>query len=155
MGLTSATWEEILFLLQQFKEREGHCNVPQSHGEDRVKLGAWVFTQRQLERSKKIKPERQKILEEIGFKWAVSPTWDEMHALLKQFKKREGHCNVPASHTDNGANLGRWVVNQRQSKKTGKLDADRQKILEETGIEWVLREKRVNVPWEEILSSLL
>ena len=142
MGLTSATWEEILFLLQQFKEREGHCNVPQSHGEDRVKLGAWVFTQRQLERSKKIKPERQKILEEIGFKWAVSPTWDEMHALLKQFKKREGHCNVPASHTENGANLGSWVVNQRQSKKTGKLDPGRQTILEETGIEWVLREKR-------------
>ena len=141
----SVTWEERFALLKQFMKREGHCNVSTSHKEDGATLGTWVKDQRQLKRKEKLDPERQKILEEIGFEWVTSPTWDEMHALLKQFKKREGHCNVPASHTENGANLGRWVVNRRQSKKTGKLDADRQKILEEIGIEWVLREKRANV----------
>ena len=106
-GLTSATWEEIFSLLQQFKKREGHCNVPQSHGEGGIKLGAWVFTQRQLERSKKINPERQKILEGTGFEWGLTlATWEEIYARSKQVMKREGHCNVPRSRKEDGATLG-------------------------------------------------
>ena len=139
---TKATWEESFALLKQFKKREGHYNVPQSHKEDGANLGVWVSHQRQLKRKEKLDPDRQKILDEIGFEWGLtSATWEESFALLKQFMKREGHCNVPAHHTEDGANLGRWVVNRRQSKKTGKLDPERQRILEEIGIEWAIRYK--------------
>jgi hypothetical protein len=34
-----------------------------------------------------------------------------MYSLLKQFEKREAHCNVQTSHTENGIELGRWVGN--------------------------------------------
>ena len=76
--------------------------------------------------------------------------WEERFDLLKQFKQREGHCNIPSHHKEDGANLGRWVANQRQVKKMGTLDPEKQKWLEEIDIECVLGEKRANVPWEEI-----
>jgi hypothetical protein len=57
--------------------------------------------------SKEGNARRQKRLEEIGLEWGLSSaTWDETYALLKQSKKREGHCNVPQRHTEDGANLG-------------------------------------------------
>jgi hypothetical protein len=101
-----------------------------------------VNTQRQLIRKDKLDPDRQKQLEEIGFGWVLaSATWDEMCALLEQFKKREGHCKVPQSHTEDEANLGKWVDNQRQLKTKEKLDPDRQKRLEEIGFNWARQAK--------------
>jgi hypothetical protein len=64
-----------------------------------------------------------------------------MHALLKQFMRREGHCNVPKSHKEDEANLGAWVTHQRQLKKTGKLEADRQMRLEKLSPAWGLTKK--------------
>ncbi len=40
-------WEEGFSKLQQFKEREGHCRVPQGHKEGDLALGSWIGTQRQ------------------------------------------------------------------------------------------------------------
>jgi hypothetical protein len=82
-------------LLKQFKKREGHCNVPCSHTGDRANLETWASRQRQLERKVKLDPDWKKRVEEIGFECGTSATWDELHALLQQFKKREGHFNVP------------------------------------------------------------
>jgi hypothetical protein len=129
-------------LLEQFKKREGHCKVPQSHREDGVQLGEWVKTQRQLKTKEKLDPDRQKRLEDVGFKWGFhSATWDETYALLQQFKKREGHCNVPQSHKEDEANLGMWVSHQRQLKTKERLDPDRLKRLEEIGFNWAKRGK--------------
>jgi hypothetical protein len=135
-GLPSATWDETYVLLQQFKSREGHCNVPRSHTEDEANLGTWVSHQRRLKTKDKLDPDRQKRLEDVGFGWGTSATWDELYALLKQFKKREGHCKVPQSHTEDEANLGRWVSHQRRLKTKDKLDPDRQKRLEDIGFKW-------------------
>jgi AraC-like DNA-binding protein len=146
-GLTyAATWDETYALLQQFKKREGHCKVPQSHTEDGANLGMWMNTQRHLKKKESLDPERQKRLEEIGLEWGLArATWDESYTLLQQFKKREGHCNVPQSHSEDGANLGIWVNNQRQLKKKETLDPERQNRLEEIGFEWGL----ANVTWDE------
>ena len=39
-------WERMFGLLQAFREREGHANVPKRHEEDGEKLGEWLRTQR-------------------------------------------------------------------------------------------------------------
>jgi hypothetical protein len=147
-------WETSFSLLKQFRKREGHSNVPRSHQEDGINLGVWVHTQRRLKTTGKLDLDRQMLLEEIGFAWATSVTWDAMYALLQQFQKREGHYNVPRSHKEDGANLGRWVGTQRGLKKSGKLDLYRQTLLEEVGFEWGLSKGRATVPWEEIFSLL-
>jgi hypothetical protein len=138
--------------LKQFKKREGHCNVPQSHTEDGIKLGLWVANQRRSNRKETLSPDRQKILEEIGLHWEIrSATWENMYVLLKKFKKREGHCDVPVLHTEDGIKLGTVLLRQRDLKKAGKLDPHRQKILDEIGIDWVRDGKRL---WEPMFSQL-
>jgi ribosomal protein L7Ae-like RNA K-turn-binding protein len=136
----SAKWDETHALLQQFKKREGHCNVPQSHTEDEANLGKWVSHQRELKAKEQLDPDRTQRLEDIGFKWEVlSASWDEMYALLQQYKKREGHCNIPQSHTEDEANLGTWVNTQRQLERKEKLDPDRRKLLDDLGFNWAIK----------------
>jgi hypothetical protein len=152
-------WEEKYSLLEQFQEREGHSNVPRSHEDDGANLGEWVCHQRRLKKTGKLDPYRQKMLNGFGFEWVLierrsTVSWEEIFSLLKQFKTREGHCNVPQLHKEDGANLGVWVNNQRQLKRMEKLDSDRQKILEEIEFEWARVGNRGNAPWGEILSSL-
>jgi hypothetical protein len=147
--LPSATWDEMYARLKQFKKREGHCNVPQSHAEDGANLGAWVSKQRELKKKGRLDSFREKQLQESDFEWTILGTWDEMYSLLEQFKTREGHCNVPQSHTEDGANLGKSVSHQRHLKKEGKLDPEREKRLEEIGFQWM-----TSATWDEMYALL-
>ena len=61
------SWEKGFIALLNFKRREGHCLVPQSHVEGKYKLGRWVATQR--ENRKVMSAERMARLNKIGFAW--------------------------------------------------------------------------------------
>ena len=51
----------------------------------------------------KLDTARQMRLEEIGVVWDMySQHWDDTFALLLQYKDREGDCNVPAKHKEDG-----------------------------------------------------
>jgi hypothetical protein len=120
----SETWDEMYALLKQSEMREGHCNLPFSH-EGGATLGAWVSRrQRHLKKTRKPDLDRDKLLEETGFEWAIEVPWDETFTLLKQFKKHEGRCNAPQSHKEGGANLKAWVDRQRQLRRQEKLDLE-------------------------------
>jgi hypothetical protein len=43
--------------------------------------------------------------------------WDKNIILLIKYKDREGHCNVPERHKEDGKNLGHWLGKQRGDKK--------------------------------------
>ena len=60
-------WEEGFSKLQQFKEREGHCSVPQGHKEGDFTLGNWVRKQRSKKDTHT--PERIERLNALGFVW--------------------------------------------------------------------------------------
>ena len=53
----------------EFKEREGHCRVPQRYKLDEFSLGAWVRAQRETKDS--MSSERRQRLDDIGFVWYV------------------------------------------------------------------------------------
>jgi hypothetical protein len=144
--MSSATWDKRHAPLRQFMTGKGHCNVPRAHKEDGDSLGAWVTRQRHLKKARKLDSDCQKNLEEIGFEWFLVVPWKETFSSLKQFKKREGHCDVPKSHKEDGANLGAWTNNQRRFKKIGKLNSDRDKLLEEVGFQWSLS----SATWDEM-----
>jgi len=61
------SWDEWFGRLVTFKEREGHCRVPQAHKEGDHRLGIWVGTQRAKKAN--LTPERLQRLDEIGFVW--------------------------------------------------------------------------------------
>ncbi|MCW5199834.1 helicase associated domain-containing protein, partial [Desulfobulbus sp. F1] len=70
-------WEERYLQLLYFKEEHGHCNVPHNYS-DNQQLGTWVSNQRRQRKQNKLRPERERLLEEIGFLWSASPEPDEL-----------------------------------------------------------------------------
>jgi hypothetical protein len=150
------SWEKYMSLMERFQHREGHCEVPSRHLEQGLKLGVWVRAQRAFQARGVLDSARVQSLDEIGFVWELTmeSMWVRNLSLLKRYKEREGHCNVPRSHREDGAPLGRWVATQR-SQKT--LDQDRRQRLEEVGLlmdGFLSYQQRKDMRWEEGLSIL-
>ncbi|OEU21608.1 hypothetical protein FRACYDRAFT_181410 [Fragilariopsis cylindrus CCMP1102] len=145
-------WSENIKILIEYKEREGHCNVPYSHKEDGANLGLWLSRQRHCKKIGTLDIVKEKQLEELGTVWdAFEHEWDENIKLLIKYKDKEGNCNVPYNHKEEGANLGRWLIHQRYFKKRGTLDAVKEKQLEELGIVWNVNEHG----WDEFSKLLI
>jgi len=144
-------WERSFAVLEQYKGREGHCDVPQKYEESEVFLGAWIDTQRQLYKKGKLDEFYQRRLENLGVIWdPLADQWERNFALLKQFIEREGHCNVPRSHEEDGVKLGEWISRQRQVRKGsvgGTLGAERIERLDNLGIRWSFTELNAD-QWE-------
>jgi hypothetical protein len=132
-------WEEALRHLKLYREREGHCSVPVAHKENGVRLGQWVFQQRQTK--DRLSEERLRKLNDIGFDWdPLEAAWEDGFRCLIVYKKREGHCRVPVAYKDeNGYRLGQWMFRQRQSKPT--LSRERRERLDELGFIWDLHNR--------------
>ena len=141
-------WEEGFKNIVNFKKREGHCLVPQSYNEKGFKLGAWVSKQRQ--RKKRLSKGQVEILDSIGFQWdALTSKWEQGYNALVEFKKKEGHCLVPAKMANStGLKLGVWVGHQRRQKST--LDPDKKTRLEAIGFSWDPRAEQWNSYFEAL-----
>ena len=130
-------WERNFALLEDYKKREGHCNVSRSHEEGGVNLGLWLNTQRTAMKRGKLDEAYQRRLEKLGVSFDPHrDQWERNFALLENFKEMKGHCNVPAFHEEDGVKLGHWLSSQRASMKKGKLDEWCQHRLEELGMIW-------------------
>ena len=127
------------FELIQFKQREKHYNVLYTHQEDGQNLGAWLNRQRQDRKNKILDTTKEKRLEDLGVIWdQLSQQWEDNFTLLVQYKQRDGDCNVPYSHNENGRNLGMWLSTQRRNKRKRKLSEERRHRLETIGVIWKL-----------------
>jgi len=62
--------EERFAGLSAFKEKFGHCNVPDGYPEN-PGLAGWVGNLRQFHRKNKLTPELVRRLEALGFKWSL------------------------------------------------------------------------------------
>jgi hypothetical protein len=143
-----AAWEENFSYLKAYKKREGYCRVPSNHIENGFRLGEWV--RRHRWRKDTLSEERRQQLDELGFVWdALEAYWEEGFTYLKAYKKREGHCRVSATHTENGFRLGGWVNKQRW-RKGARWSEERRKRLEELGFVW----DTLEAAWEEGFSYL-
>jgi hypothetical protein len=85
-------WYLRLRELYEFKEQNGHCNVPQKY-EPHQSLGIWVNKQR----SKRSSLSQQKVqaLDSIGFDWGTrrgDQVWRSKFNELVEYKRRHGDC---------------------------------------------------------------
>ena len=137
-----AAWEDGISYLERYKQREGHCRVPQEYKENGFSLGAWVSAQREAREA--LSPERKARLDGLGLDWdPLSAQWEEGFDHLKVFKQREGHCRVAQKHRENGFPLGVWANTQRRNKE--KLTVDRRDKLDKLGFVW----DPLSAQWEE------
>lgn len=140
-------WNEMFYNLQDYKEEQGHCLVPQNHKPD-IKLGRWVHYQRvefwlyQQRGQGKITAPRIQVLEQAGFEWDPQRAqWNTLYERLAAFKRVHAHCQVPKGFKQD-KELANWVRNQRleyTNKLRGKknrMTEDRQVRLEALGFKW-------------------
>lgn len=143
-------WEERFEALCAFKASEGNCDIPTSYRQD-IGLYAWLIKQRTDFRQGVLSEKRRDRLEQLGVVLETSteespskhrrkdgaraPSWNAMLQQLKDFKLRQGHCNVPVTYSENRA-LGRWLARQRERWRRGKLSATKVTQLEAAGVDW-------------------
>lgn len=140
-------WEELYARLIEYKEKNGHCLVPNRYKEDK-QLGLWVSTQRRNYRVKNptLTSARIARLEEIGFAWHglykhPQASWSQRYGELCDFKEVHGHCLVPLNYPANRS-LSDWVSSQRheyqnyKTKAATKLTSERIHLLNEKGFVW-------------------
>lgn len=148
-------FEEMFSHLVEYKEREGHCNVPSRYRTTAgtKPLGVWLGNVRNAMRKGTLDPKRKERLDEIGVNWSYSQesVWKEMFGLLVRYNTREGNCDVRFAHRENGMLLGHWVSQQRVLKKKGKLAIDRYDALENIGFTWEFCESK----WDDFVPLLL
>ena len=142
-------WEEMYSALCEFKELNGHCNVPQGYPLNQ-QLGSWVATQRSKFNKGKLSQERQQRLENIGVIWDPhTAAWEEQFAALEKFKEAHNHCNIPKEYPQNPA-LGTWVSKQRKLFNQKKLSPERIERLEKVGMIWNPRLSRWDKNYNEL-----
>jgi len=142
-------WEKMFQQLADYRKEHGDCDVPQRYAEN-PDLALWVSVQRTRWNAGKMKDERKRRLDGVGFHWSPdNDYWGEMFAALIQFKSEQGDCNVPFGWHDR--KLVHWVGNQRQRKKADRLPRYRVRRLEEIGFSWSAQD----TAWEQGFMVLL
>ncbi|MGI8967035.1 MAG: helicase associated domain-containing protein, partial [Limisphaerales bacterium] len=146
----ATTKERMFTALMQFRHERGHCNVPQ-RWPDNPQLATWVATQRRFKKFGKLNEESIRRLEELDFVWHTrEASWEQMFSTLLEYQQKYGNCNVPYEWPEN-PKLGKWVVQQRQVRTTGRLSAERICRLDELGFVYSSHDAQ----WEEMLETLL
>lgn len=67
--VADAKFQEMVNKLKAYKEEHGNCAVPVKYEPDSA-LGFWVKKQRNLKSSGKMRPDRESLLNELGFQWS-------------------------------------------------------------------------------------
>ena len=147
-------WNNHFEQLVAFKERYGHCNVPQKPTakikESYSQLASFCRNVRQQYRYLQqnetkhlcfLSEERIEQLQSIGFEWSShDAAWYSKYEELVDFWKRHGHSNVPTNWSENPS-LRSWVGYQRirykgKNSKYKPLSPKQIKLLDSIGFRW-------------------
>ena len=143
------SWNEMFVALQAYKQKYGHCNVP-NRWADNPKLGPWCGGQRYAFQCNKLPPDRIERLEQLGFVWDVlDSVWEQMFSALTVYKSKYGDCNVPVAWKEN-PKLGSWCGNQRSAYGSKMLSVDRVTRLDHLGFVW----DKLTTAWEKMFAEL-
>jgi hypothetical protein len=100
--------------------------------------------QRKHHKNNKLRLDRKRILDEIGFAWKSEDNhsykpddklWHQQYEKLLEYKRKKGHCMVPQSY-EVDKSLGKWVMNQRARHANNKMLPDRKELLDSLDFVW-------------------
>lgn len=142
------TWDEMLSELVDFFKLHGHCNVP-ADWTAQPELARWAAMQRRAKKQNQLTPEQVSQMEEIGFAWNTHDGgWDAMFAkLVEHLRPMHNGKRREAPPSDE---LKRWMLTQRQARKRGDLEPEREKRLTSIGFEW----EPFSAQWEALFARL-
>ena len=156
-GVKEEAWTIRFHELTRYKAEHGDCDVPVRSG----KLGKWADKQRTNYKNGKLSQDRIDRLNGIGFNWTLPRggaridskvvPWETRLNELVQYKAKHDDCQVPR----NQGRLGRWVRQQRDVYKKGKMSQDHIDPLNGIGFNWTLprggsrKREALPSPWEQ------
>lgn len=128
------SFDEVYQLLADYVGEHGNCKVPKKYvTREGVKLGQIVSNIRLGRR--KISDDERKQLNDIGFIWGISKSFDEVYQLLLDYIEEFGNCKVPTRYiTQEGVRLGRIVHNIRSGSR--KIRESERRQLDSIGFVW-------------------
>ncbi len=119
-------WDNKYKLLKKYIE-EHNGEFPKL---DEPIIGQWLKTQKMLHKKGILKKEREELLNNLG-SWVshYEDMWQEKYELLKKYVLE--HNNHFPLITE--PQIGIWLNNQRQAKKSSKLKKEREELLDQLG----------------------
>jgi hypothetical protein len=137
-------WHQQYEKIVELKRKTGHCLVSRTYEQDKS-LGIWASTQRGNNNNDNLRPDRKRLLDEIGFAWKVEGAhkdndhiekiWHQNYEKLVEFKRMNSHCRVPLKY-EQDKSLGRWVGTQRNYHNNNQIRHDRKELLDRIGFAW-------------------
>lgn len=138
-------WEDRLAEVADYKAKQGNCEIPFNYPQN-LRLSRFVQKMRAQRNNGTLSAERIARLDALGFVWGggrkasadsegVSEDWQSRFDELLHYKRVHGDCDVPTRCRES-PQLGNWVSQQRQNRKSGKLHPERQRRLNEIGFDW-------------------
>ena len=165
-------------LSEVYFKKYGNLEIPQkfktlngiNYDEKGHNLGTWIGTQRQAYKKEKLSKEKIELLEKIGMRFENVHNiidWNEMYLLAETYFKNYGNLEIlykfktlnGIDYDENGYKLGKWLTNQRQAYKKGKLSPERKELLNQIGMIWEIRKRKDKkqelcneylIPYEEV-----
>jgi len=125
-------WDHWYSELKKLKDELGE--MPKSFANQDY-LGSWVSAQRTLYSEGRLTPDREKLLNDIGFDWRVRLPWEVWYKRVQEFVTLNGHCNL-SEEASKDRQLRNWIGVQRNNYKKGILLPERQALLDQIGFPW-------------------
>lgn len=141
-----AHWVE---LLKEYKEKNGDLRIYGEYVTDKgEKLGRWCRDIRLWYSQGKVLPERQRLLEEMGFSWEnLDYYWEEGYRHAKEYHTKHGNLNMQKKYIcEDGYKLGEWINRQRfvrEGMMRGIITDEKIKLLDELGMNWERLKKTI------------
>ena len=131
-------WNSHMDNLRSFVSENGHARVPKAD----THKSLYLFVQRTRQRYRKNKLSASQVaeLKEIGFAFdptrSPTRTWMNHYAKLKAYHSEHGNARVPRRYEPDQS-LAEFVAQQKQWGRTGKLNAEHIRLLDELDFPWI------------------
>lgn len=132
-------WQTAFEYAECYCKENGNLDASQTYvTQDGFSLGTWLSTQRKQYANCKLDTQKIALLDGLGFKWSPrEAAWKQGYAEALQYYEKNGHLNFSAAYvTENGYKLGEWIRSQIRMYQRGALTAQRQKQLENLGMDF-------------------
>ncbi len=140
-------WEEQFAALVAYKEKHGHCRIPQKIPETKT-LATWCGNVRKAYKNATLAAGKKKRLEDIGFIWDVND-----NIWYTNYEKLQKHIDRYTWEHLNSLNkvLREWINKQRIEYKKGGMPEEKTMLLNRLGIDWRPTENKWNTMYEAFL----
>ena len=137
------TWNKNYDAAKKYYEEHNNLLVPSKYiTKEGINLGSWLNTQKKLYKEGTLSSKSKELLDNIKMVWSGNTEikWMRNYNLAKEYFNEHNNLEIPCDFkTQEGINLGSWIITQRRiykGLKKGILTEQQIKLLEQIGMVW-------------------